>query len=65
MKEFIETVNLDEAKEGRKELMWRDPDRFPDLVEAAHVSDASELTQISADNYLASAHCRSRVERRA
>jgi len=37
IKEYIGVVNIDQAKEGSKELMWQNPDRFPGLVEAAEV----------------------------
>ena len=37
IKEYIDVVNIDQAKEGSKELMWQNPDRFPGLVEAAEV----------------------------
>lgn len=43
MKDFIDAVKIDEAKEGRKELMWWNPDRFPDLVNAAELLHTAEI----------------------
>ncbi|KXN82576.1 DNA mismatch repair protein MSH3 [Leucoagaricus sp. SymC.cos] len=37
MKTFIDAVDLNQASEGRKDQMWRDPDKFPGIIDAVHV----------------------------
>lgn len=43
MKDFIDAVKIDQATEGRKELMWTDPGKFPGLVDAAMVRGHLDL----------------------
>jgi DNA mismatch repair protein MSH3 len=37
IKGFIASIRIDQAAEGKKELMWTEPDKFPGLVDAAVV----------------------------
>jgi len=38
VKELLGIVNLKKAAEGKKELMWKDPERYPAIIDSDMVS---------------------------
>jgi DNA mismatch repair protein MSH3 len=43
VKELLGIVNLKKAAEGKKELMWNDPERYPDIIDSDMVSNVAFL----------------------
>lgn len=39
--DLIGAIKLNRAREGRKDLMWEDPDKYPEIMDAAAVSPSS------------------------
>jgi DNA mismatch repair protein MSH3 len=45
IKGFLDSIRIDQAVEGKKELMWMEPDKFPGLVDAAVVCACLDLVR--------------------
>ena len=41
VKELLGIVNLKNAAEGKKELMWKDPERYPAIIDSDMVNAAA------------------------
>lgn len=38
VKQLLGIVNLKKASEGKKEIMWNDPERYPEIIDSDMVS---------------------------
>lgn len=46
IKGLIDSIRIEQAVEGKKELMWIEPDNFPGLVDAAVVRACLDLARL-------------------